>query len=668
MGIAESPGMKDWLLELRGGRAQFFWFVQAVVASFGLLMSFAMWDVTDSSEKLAQQLQFERRVAESSREIESRLADYQSLLRAGAGLFAASAEVSRAEWRDFVEHLSIADHHPGVTGLGFVRWIPGQMLDAHIQRVRAEGFPHYRLQPEGERENFTSIEYLEPFTGQNLRAFGFDMYAEPIRRQAMAAARDQGIPVLSGKLIQLQESSAQYQTGTLLYLPVYRAGLPLTNTTERRDALIGWIYTPFRMRTLMEALLAGKLDDCAVEVFDESVEPGHLLYEHRADLIRSISQYQPSFSQVRPLSIAGRTWQLRVQTLPAFDALYGTSKARTVLWSGIFLTALSMVVVALLLRTRRRANQLAERISAAARESEQHIRAVLDNTADVILSTDVSGRILSVNRSVEAVLGYPPGALVGTSIHALLPARHREAHARHVTDHGAAHHAGGTVMRRDTVALHHNGQEVPVQVTASLLEQHGEKQFVVLITDISQRVREHAVMTHAAHHDALTGLPNRRLLNDRLAQAMARAQRNERHVALMLIDLDGFKAVNDSFGHGAGDAVLNETARRLAAVVRASDSVARLGGDEFVVLLDNLAEGNHAARVAEGVVAALSQPIPWPGASLHVSASVGIALYPGDAENIDELFKRADAAMYEAKRAGKNAFRFAPGRGLRLAA
>jgi diguanylate cyclase (GGDEF)-like protein/PAS domain S-box-containing protein len=660
--------MKNWFLELRSSRAQFFWFIQVAVASMGLLFAFAFWDVAHSSEELAQRLQFERRVAETTAEVESHLADYQSLLRGGAGLFAAAEGASRVEWHDFVQQLAIADFNPGMTALGFVRWIPGQELEAHVSRVRKEGYPQYKVHPEGERENFTSIEYIEPFTGRNLRAFGLDMYSEPVRRQAMAASRDLGKPMLSGKVSLLQEADAQMHAGTLLYLPVYRARMPLTTVTERREALIGWIYTPFRMRTLMESLLAGKLGDCTVELFDETVAPANLLFEHRADLIRSIPDYKPSFSQVSPLKIAGRTWQIRVQTLPAFDALYGTSKSRAVLWSGIFLTALCMLIVGLLLRTRERANKLAARISAAARESENHIRAVLDNTADVILSTDIEGRIQSVNRSIEAVLGYPPGALVGTSVHALLPARHREAHSRHVAERGVTRPAVGVVMRRDTVALHHHGHEVPVQVTASLIELNGEKQFVVLITDISQRVLQHERMEHAAHHDSLTGLPNRRLLNDRLTQAMRRAKRNERNVALLLIDLDGFKTVNDTHGHDAGDAVLTEVSRRLSAAVRASDSVARLGGDEFVVLLDNLLDGHQAALIAEGLVAALAESITWPAATLKVSASIGIALYPGDAESADELFKRADAAMYEAKRAGKNAFRFASERALRLVA
>ena len=175
-------------------------------------------------------------------------------------------------------------------------------------------------------------------------------------------------------------------------------------------------------------------------------------------------------------------------------------------------------------------------------------------------------------------------------------------------------------------------------------------------SDITER-RSHAErMAHQANHDALTGLPNRSLLNDRIAQALAQARRADQHVAVLFLDLDGFKVVNDSFGHAFGDALLCSVAARLATVVRESDTIARLGGDEFVILLRNLARAEDAVHVASKVLAAFSEPLQQDARDLHLSVSIGISVFPEDGDTCDTLLKHADVAMYRAKAQGRNGF------------
>ncbi|WP_334190533.1 diguanylate cyclase domain-containing protein [Noviherbaspirillum sp.] len=166
-------------------------------------------------------------------------------------------------------------------------------------------------------------------------------------------------------------------------------------------------------------------------------------------------------------------------------------------------------------------------------------------------------------------------------------------------------------------------------------------------------------MRHLAHHDALTGLPNRMSLQERLTMAIQQAQRNGTSVALLMIDLDNFKQINDSWGHSAGDAVLCTVARRLQAMVRNVDTVARIGGDEFVVVLSDVDSDADALLVAEKILTALSEPVSAFGATYQTSPSIGISLFPRDGTNLDELLKRADTAAYQAKKAGKNTFRLA---------
>lgn len=170
--------------------------------------------------------------------------------------------------------------------------------------------------------------------------------------------------------------------------------------------------------------------------------------------------------------------------------------------------------------------------------------------------------------------------------------------------------------------------------------------------------RTNEQITELAHHDSLTGLPNRILFYDRLNQSIARARREEESIAVLYLDLDGFKLVNDTFGHDVGDALLCEASRRIRDCVRVSDTVARMGGDEFTVILCNVRTANSKDRVAKKIIDAISHPFMLNGKDCSVSVSIGIALYPDNGETAEQLVKIADAAMYLAKHSGRNCYRF----------
>ena len=163
---------------------------------------------------------------------------------------------------------------------------------------------------------------------------------------------------------------------------------------------------------------------------------------------------------------------------------------------------------------------------------------------------------------------------------------------------------------------------------------------------------------HLAHHDTLTTLPNRTLFYDRLNQAITRARRDKESIAVLFLDLDGFKLINDTLGHSAGDALLQEAAKRIVACVRDSDTAARMGGDEFTVILCNVRTPSSIDRVAKMIVEAIARPFMLNGKECSVSVSIGIALYPGNGETAEQLVKISDAAMYLAKHSGKNCYRF----------
>jgi diguanylate cyclase (GGDEF)-like protein len=174
-----------------------------------------------------------------------------------------------------------------------------------------------------------------------------------------------------------------------------------------------------------------------------------------------------------------------------------------------------------------------------------------------------------------------------------------------------------------------------------------------------QREADEAAIRHLAHHDMLTGLPNRKLFTDRLLVTLARAKRNGSMAALMFIDLDHFKAINDTLGHAAGDRVLQAAGNRLRGLLRDIDTVARLGGDEFTIILEDIADDAHVVPVAEKIKEAFAEPVVTEnGTDIEVTLSIGIAFYPIDGEDVDALMQAADASMYEAKAAGRNTYRF----------
>ena len=214
-----------------------------------------------------------------------------------------------------------------------------------------------------------------------------------------------------------------------------------------------------------------------------------------------------------------------------------------------------------------------------------------------------------------------------------------------------------------TVHRHKDGHDIPVEIFLQLVRLEGQGQsqpprFVAVVSDISERKQTEQRIAHMANHDALTDLPNRHLLQDRIQQALIQARRNGNQGAVLFIDLDKFKCINDTMGHDVGDLLLKEVAHRLVSSLRSQDTVARTGGDEFIVVLHSVANAQDAGPLAQKLLDALLLPYLFAGKKLHISASIGIAVFPDDGEDIDTLLKNSDAAMYQAKEAGRNNCQF----------
>lgn len=282
---------------------------------------------------------------------------------------------------------------------------------------------------------------------------------------------------------------------------------------------------------------------------------------------------------------------------------------------------------------------------------------VFDHSAQGIMITDAATRIVAVNPAFTEITGYSTEEAVGATPGKFSSGRHEPAFYqtmwRTLLDTGAW--AGEIWDRRK------NGEIYPKWLTINAVEDPDTRSvthYVGIFSDITEQKQNEARITHLAYRDPLTGLANRFSLHGQLAQSLAEARRNAGRLAVMFIDLDRFKVINDSLGHDVGDQLLVTVARRLRGLLRESDLVARLGGDEFVIVLPGIAGPEDAARVAEKVVAAVGEPLTLAGHSLRTSPSIGIGIYPEDGQDADTLLKNADAAMYHAKRHGRNNFRF----------
>jgi PAS domain S-box-containing protein len=319
--------------------------------------------------------------------IAARLDAHKQTLLGGAALFDSSNSVMRTEWRNYVQRLRSDEHFNGIQGLGFSVWIPAGQMAAHQAQMRAEGFPGYKLHPEGEREAYTAIIFLEPFEGLNLRAFGYDMYSEPVRRAAMEQARDKNQAILSGKVTLVQELTKNVQAGTLMYVPVYKKGMSVDNVEQRRAALLGWVYSPFRMGDLLDKLVpdidGNSMAHAHFRVYDgHTVQADKLLYSNFGP--SDGEDDSPSSAIEITTDFNGTVWTLQFEQMTGTKNGTDYSKMWTILGAGVLSSFLLFLLLRSYINMHANATRMADDLTARLRESEQRFRKLADSAPVLI--------------------------------------------------------------------------------------------------------------------------------------------------------------------------------------------------------------------------------------------------------------------------------------------
>jgi len=358
---------------------------------------------------------------EITAKVTTRLHSNALLLRSGSSFFAASDTVTRHHWKVFVEHLRLNKNLPGIQGVGFSVIIQKNQLKHHVQTIRKEGFPDYNVKPAGNRELYTSIIYLEPFTDRNLRAFGYDMYSEPVRRKALEQARDLDLATLSGKVTLVQETDKDLQTGTLMFVPVYRNGLPQNTVEQRRAAIMGWVYSPYRMYDLMLGIL-GRWDSSEnsrihLRVYDnDSISGNSLLFDSQRNSTNSLND-SSARTMIVPVRFNETTWTLLFSQ--SKEPLSYIKKSLIVIIGGIVISFLLFGLFLSLANTNTRAKKMALQLTMELKESEKRFSLFMDYLPAMVFFKDKEGRTQFVNKYMDNAVGA--SAWLGKTMYDVFP-------------------------------------------------------------------------------------------------------------------------------------------------------------------------------------------------------------------------------------------------------
>lgn len=285
--------------------------------------------------------------------------------------------------------------------------------------------------------------------------------------------------------------------------------------------------------------------------------------------------------------------------------------------------------------------------------SEDRYRTLFDLAADCLMILDLDGTIIDINRTGLEQRGYSRDEMVGVHITKLDPPEFAAKVPKRLDD---IEKKGFAVF--ESAHLCKDGTAMPVEINTRIIELDGKKVMFSVIRDISGRRTAEQRIAQLAHFDMLTKLPNRTLFYDRLDQAVARARRYQQKFAVLFMDLDGFKQVNDAFGHHVGDSLLKMVAERLTESARDMDTVARVGGDEFIFILNNIDHADNAVLVAKKILESMSHPFVIKANTCSIGCSIGISIFPDDTDVTETLVKMADDAMYLAKKGGRNNYEF----------
>lgn len=365
-----------------------------------LVLTYISWLNANADTVNDARRSFDSKIRETNQTILKKMQAYEQVLLGGIGLFSASDTVKREEWRVYVDNLLIDKNFPGILGVGYSYSFNHSDSLKIVKTIRQEGFANFKIWPEGIRDEYTSVIYIEPFNERNQRAFGYDLMSEPLRKSAMQKARDNGQTTITGKIRLVRETEYNIQAGFLIFIPLYEKKLEKSSVEERRQLFKGYVYSPFRMRDLMRATLSNDLSNIILQIYDGvDTIPKNLMYSTDSLYLR---MDESLFSTTSELNLYGQTWTLKYTALPQFLDSFKTSEPTILLLSGILISLLFSLVTLSFIKTRKTSNKLS---------------GLLESTGEGIFGVNNALECTFINRAALDLLGYRLNQCINKDIH-----------------------------------------------------------------------------------------------------------------------------------------------------------------------------------------------------------------------------------------------------------
>ena len=585
-------------------------------------------------------------------------------------LFNASSQVDADQFRTFTDET--LKRLPFVRSVRYLPLIQDRDRSTFERGMREEGYTTFSIKEHGQdgdataprRDRYFPVQFIEPFGPATAEKIGHDILAESTAGDAILWSIDTAGPVMSWP--------PERESGSVVYTvfnAIYAGKVAPDSVDARRRAVNGIVAVRVNAHTLLDNLPTTDHMQIALAIHSPRTdEPAIDLARYRDAHFDEPDEWVVSLlSQSEDFDIAGQHVALSLrQTIDVEDLHHRLPIVAGLV--GLVLTGLlSVVARSVLSRSTvlERINvEIADEVAARTRElaiEKDRALVTLESIGDGVITTDARGRVEYLNPVAERLTGYTPGDAAGrdaAEVFAIVHASTRQPADDPVV--ACLREARVVEMFEPVVLIGRTGAETAVALTAAPIHDRDRRVSgtVLVFRDVTQARAMAERMTHQATHDALTNLPNRLLLMDRLEQALLRCPWHERLVAVIFLDLDHFKLVNDTLGHDVGDQLLRQVAERLTASVRQGDTVCRLGGDEFVVLLTDIAARDDVLTLAEKLIARLDEPYRLGGQEYFCSASAGISVAQEEGMVPAVLLKNADVALYRAKDSGRSNYQF----------
>ena len=595
-----------------------------LVLALSLALVLIAWNQLRERELGVAEEQFRGRAAQQTSLVEQHLNSIEVALRGGASLFAAIGEPTREQWHDYASALQMERYFPTMVGLGYAASLDPQQLVRLQETLQRQGRGLFNVRPQGVRDRYGAIKFLEPATRANLEAVGFDMFAQPVRRRAMAAAMDSGIPAMSG-LVELVQDSGRPHPAVVLYAPVYVPGMPTESVPQRREALRGWVYAPFRVNELLDTAIGADRQRMLLRVVDVTDE--HPVVMHQDPGIGE----EQAFSLSLDKRLLGRTWRFDYFSGPQEMAAPQLAGVNRVLILGLVVSLLLFGLTWTMASTEARARRLAITMTESSRRNEQRFRNAMQYSAIGKALLDSAGTIIEWNPAFARTVGRDAAALQGSNLNDLLgedsePVKTSEMQA--FDEEGGVIRLTRSIRRADGEVRHVNLTFAPVPE-----EPGNDISRLVQVEDVTERTRAEATVQALNRTLEARVAARTRELSEANRELESFAYSVSHDLRAPLRGIEGFsRLLEERYAD-----VLDPVGRNHLLRVRAG--AARMG--ELIEALLKLARIRRTeADLAQVDVSALASEVVTELRAAHPDRNVAVQIQPGMSAQADRTLLR----------------------------